>query len=298
MYRCSGPAGCVSRKADPHSEEGRDGTVAQRENDGLTGCRPIPGHSKDTGSENHELTCTDLHGDPVSEFSPKTSRVRELSSPSDSSFFSPDEKGSPEIHESIHGANPHVLLRRKCERKVTGSDSGFDSPRSGYASSSSFDLVFALGTGNSSGLDSPPGNPKPKDRHPVLTRYQRPCYQRFDSDDWRPIPGEGRYECVERAAGAPGKPQRWGEKEPWRDSGVPDSPGSFPDSPLKGSAGNTLERALVRPHKPDQAQQSMVIGTINQHLQELAMAMVSLYGSDTFIDVESCQAHLREEQLR
>ncbi|XP_063607160.1 uncharacterized protein LOC134781818 [Penaeus indicus] len=297
MYRCSPPAGCVSRKADPHSEVGRNGasSVAQRENDELTGCRPNPGHRKDTGSVNHELTFTDLHGDPVSKSSPETSGVKKLSSPgikaSDSCFFSADEKGSPDIHESILGANPHVLLRRTGERKVTGSDSGFDSPRSGYASNSSFDLVF---TKSSSGLDSPPGNSKPKDQHPVLMRYQRPSYQRFDSDDWRPFPGEGRYECVERAAGAPGKPQRWDEKEPWRNSGVPDSP----DSAHKGTAGNTLGRVLDRPVLPDLAQQSMVVGTLNQHMRELAMAMISLYGSDTFIDVASCQAHLHEEQLR
>ncbi|XP_047476700.1 eye-specific diacylglycerol kinase-like [Penaeus chinensis] len=296
MYRCSGSAGCVSRKEDPHSEVGRDGasSVAQRENDELTGCRPNPGHRKD-----HELTCTDLHGDPVSKSSPETSGVRKQSSPgikaSDSCFFSADEKGSPDIQESIHGANPYIRLRRTCERKVTGSDSGFDSPRSGYASSSSFDLVF---TGNASDLDSPPGNTKPKDQRPILTRYQRPSYQRFDSDDWRPIPGEGRYECVERAAGAPGKPQRWDEKELWRDSGVPDSPGCFPDSALKGSPGNTLARVLDRHVLPDPAQQSIVVGTFNQQMRELAMAMISLYGSDTFIDVVSCQAHLREEQLR
>ncbi|XP_069978363.1 diacylglycerol kinase zeta isoform X14 [Penaeus vannamei] len=305
MYRCSPSAGCVSRKADPHSVEGQDdaSSVAQRKNNELTGCRPIPGQSKYAGtSVIHNLPSSDLHGDPVSRASPETSGVRRLNSPgikaSDSCFFDTDEKGSPDIRESIHCANPHVLLRRTKERNVTESDSGFDSPRSGYSSTSSFDLLFTLGTGTSPGLDSPPGNPKPKVRHPVLTRYQRPSYQRFDSDDWTPNPGEGRHECVDRPAGASGKPTRWDEKEARRNSEVPDSPESFPDTALKGSAGNTLERALARPFLPDQAQQPVAFGSLNLQMRELAMAMISLYGSDTFIDVESCQAHLHEEHLR
>lgn len=280
--------------------------------DELTGWSSDSGQIKDTcTSISRDRPRTSSHGGhSVSKSSPETSGARIQNSPGskscDSGFFHEEDGKStadPRVNaqgDALRPANPHPLLHRTDERNAPGDDSDCDSPRSGRRTTSTyFDALF------SPSLDVVLGHQKPKDRHPVLTRYQRPTYRSFDVDDWKASPGEARHVLVERPTSAFEELLEWGEeREAWRDSGVSaESQEDFPDKATKGSASDTAGRTTLRtdaaqPPLPYQSNQANTIGSLNLHMRDLAMAMISLYGSDTFVDVESCQAQLQEELLR